>query len=162
MTELERPSGGESLHPRGEPAAPRRAVHGGDPTHERLAGRRAMTETLATAAAPDPNSLSSTMAQSAAVIVAIVAGFIITRVMALATERAALETRVAERREDVRRAERSASAAEAELKTYDASDFKRLALSRLEDTPGSPTFEEIVDDEIAPTYLAARDAGAIR
>ena len=77
------------------------------------------------------------MAQSAAAIVAIIAGFIITRVMALSTERGALESRLDESRQRLRFAETAVGDLEAQLKASDTDTFKRQALFRLTRRPST-------------------------
>ena len=54
---------------------------------------------------PDPNWLLSTTAQSTAALVAIVGGFLLSRVLAFAAERNGLALREAQLREEVRLAE---------------------------------------------------------
>ena len=54
---------------------------------------------------PDPNWLLSTTAQSSAALVAIVGGFLLSRILALATERNGLALREAQLRDEVKLAE---------------------------------------------------------
>ena len=93
------------------------------------------------------------MAQSAAAIVAIVAGFIVTRVMALSSERGAVEVRLRERRARLELVEAQGHEAEADLVSSDRESFKHAVLDRFRFAPDEDQFERIVDEEITSSYL---------
>lgn len=71
----------------------------------------------------DPNWLLSTVVQSSAVFVAIVAGFIISRLLALSSERSGIQTRIRDLKLQVNIKKENIDILEKSLLTWDAEDF---------------------------------------
>jgi hypothetical protein len=71
----------------------------------------------------DPNWLLSTVVQSAAVFVAIIAGFIISRLLALSAERGGLQTRVRDIKLQLAIKKQNIDVLEHRLLEWDAEDF---------------------------------------
>jgi len=71
----------------------------------------------------DPNSLLSTVVQSAAAFVAIVAGFIISRLLALSSERGGFQTRIRDIKLQINIKKENIEVLEKRLLTWDAEDF---------------------------------------
>lgn len=85
----------------------------------------------------DPNWLLSTVVQSAAVFVAIVAGFIISRLLALSAERSGLQTRVRDMRLQVAIKKQNLETLEKRLLDWDAEIFLE----------NSEVLDEIIESE---------------
>ena len=84
---------------------------------------------------PDPNWLLSTTAQSSAALVAIVGGFLLSRILALATERNGLALREAQLRDEVKLAEETYHSVQNRIDDSDRADFLRDAINLLGEQP---------------------------
>lgn len=82
---------------------------------------------------PDPNWLLSTTAQSTAALVAIVGGFLLSRVLALAAERNGLALREAQLRDEAKLAEETYLFQQSRIDDSDRADFLRDAIDLLVD-----------------------------
>ncbi len=76
----------------------------------------------------DPNSLPSTEAQSAAALVAIIGGFLVSRLVALSMERQGLERRLDEHRAEADRLTRRIAESDAEISECAEKRFRRKLL----------------------------------
>lgn len=86
--------------------------------------------------ATDPNWLMSTAAQSAAALVAIVGGFLVSRVIALTADRRAAELSHAEARNRIALLERRLAGAKKKLATWDAAELYDEMLEQLLEARG--------------------------
>lgn len=98
-------------------------------------------------AAPDPNWFLSTTAQSTAALVAIVAGFVLSRVLALSSERSGLVVREAQLRHEIEIAEDAYHYLQRRLDGWDLTSFDEDALDVLLPDLASARFEEVLDRE---------------
>jgi hypothetical protein len=92
----------------------------------------------------DPNWLLSTTSQSAAAIVAIVGGFLVSRVIGLTAERNALNARRDETQAALDHARSQLDEAEERLLRLDIADFLDLAVKALLEEESYPPIEEMV------------------
>lgn len=111
----------------------------------------------------DPNWLLSTIVQSAAAFVAIVAGFIISRLLALSAERGGLQTRVRDIRLQLAIKKENIQTLEKRLLEWDAEDFledpdvldmiiESEGQTSLADTMGRVTGHYRSEDELRPYW----------
>lgn len=94
----------------------------------------------------DPNWLLATMAQSAAALVAIIGGFLVSRVITLSTERRGLDRRVREIRESAKDKRNLLSEARQSRREVSWHVFVDLALEDCARERGRSTAEQLADD----------------
>lgn len=110
---------------------------------------------------PDYNWLLSTSAQSAAAIVAIVAGFILSRVLALSADRNGIESRLNEIRSSLRFKSTEHDKLNERIVRWDAQDFLEDVAEKIAEARGEISLEELIEesdftrlskDELEPYY----------
>lgn len=110
---------------------------------------------------PDPNWLLSTTAQSAAALVAIVAGFLLSRVLAMVTERNGLTFRESQLRNEAEHAHEAYARLQSRIDDRNRADFLDDATSVLMENPEA-TLNDVYDDwgldrqELAKLFEAKR------
>jgi hypothetical protein len=94
----------------------------------------------------DPNWLPSTEAQSAAALVAIIGGFLVSRLVALSMERQGLERRLDEHRAEADRLTRRIAESDAEISEYAEKRFRRKLLPLVVAGQGALPDAELMPD----------------
>lgn len=94
----------------------------------------------------DYNWLLSTSAQSAAAIVAIVAGFILSRVLSLSADRSGIESRLNDIRNNLRFKSTELKEISERIVRWDAQDFLESVADRLAETRGEIALEELIEE----------------
>ncbi len=119
--------------------------------------------TVALVAEPDPNWLLSTTAQSTAALVAIVGGFLLSRVLALAAERNGLALREAQLGDEVKLAEETYRFQQRRIDDSDRADFLDDAIDLLVDDPAASiedldkdTYGDLHAGELAELFESIR------